>query len=407
MATASSRGSNETATNAAEDTLPAELVRRADAVLIVGADGAAITAGKELLDQQIPGTVVVAAQDLPAAQAACRAQEFDIVVIYQGVAGRSTVELIHEFKLQDHEPLILLVSNLEHPPETAEVLNTGCERYILADARWLERLGPAVRHSIRMRKLVDENRRLMARLTEANILLEERNHRLDEFSATVAHDIRGPLGGLAMKLEYVLDTYGKDVDARMQELIRRSHQSAERLMEIVRGMYGFARLGAQAAQMGPVDLKRLVNDVASDLNVDERIDITIGIGELPTVWGNEVLLRRVFLNLISNAVKYRDKQQVIINVGVDRYADRGLAPYADVFVSDNGRGIPAADIPQLFTMFWRGSAEKGPEEGSGIGLAAVHRIIELHHGKVRVESELGLGTRFVMSLPLNRIDAAR
>ena len=388
------------------EALPAELSRRADAVLIVGLDASAVAAGRSLLLEQIPGTVVETAGDLSSARSACAAQDFDIVVIYQGLAERSTVELIHEFKLQDHEPLVLLVSNLQHPPETAEVLNTGCERYILADERWLERLAPAVRHSIRMRKLVDENRRLMARLTEANILLEEKNRRLDEFSATVAHDIRGPLGGLAMRLEYVLDTYGNEVNARMQELIQRSHQSAERLMDIVRGMYSFARLGVQAAKMEAVDLRKVVNEVASDLNVDSRIDVTIGVGELPVVWGSDVLLRRVFLNLLANAVKYRDKPQVIINVGVCGYSDKGLAPYVEIFVSDNGRGIPADEIPHLFTMFWRGSAEKGPEEGTGVGLATVHRILELHHGKIRVESTPGAETKFILSLPLERIDFA-
>lgn len=156
--------------------------------------------------------------------------------------------------------------------------------------------------------------------------------------------------------------------------------------------------------MAEVNLATLVEEVVGDLSFDDSLDIKLGIGELPTVWGNSNLLRRLFINLINNAVKYNDKKEIVVNIGVRNVHEKSIARFAEVFVEDNGPGIPKDEIKDVFTMFSRGSAAKPDKDGIGIGLAIVHRIIEIHFGKITVESEVGKGTRFVMLLPLEKID---
>jgi signal transduction histidine kinase len=150
-----------------------------------------------------------------------------------------------------------------------------------------------VRHLLRIRRLEQENSNLLAKLTEANLMLEEKNRRLDDFSATVAHDIRGPLGGISMKLEYILDQYGNTFEPRVVQLLDRGLQATTRLTHVVQAMYDFAKLGSKAAKMCQVNLKKLINEVVADMSFDENIEIRIGIAEnLPVVWGHAELLRR-------------------------------------------------------------------------------------------------------------------
>jgi signal transduction histidine kinase len=175
-------------------------------------------------------------------------------------------------------------------------------------------------------------------------------------------------------------------------------------MGLVQSMYSYAKLGAKAGRMEPIVLGQLVEEVISDMHFNDSVQIKIGLGDLPTVWGSADLLRRLFINLLSNAVKYNDKPEIIINIGVRRIIERSLGKFVEVFVEDNGPGIPAEELSGIFSMFTRGASVRGDQEGAGIGLAVVQRIVELHFGDVTVESEVGKGTRFVVSLPTERLD---
>jgi signal transduction histidine kinase len=134
------------------------------------------------------------------------------------------------------------------------------------------------------------------------------------------------------------------------------------------------------------------------------LDIKVGIEGLPVVWGNAEMLRRVFFNLLGNAVKYHDKPQIIINIACQQIRARSLGRYCDISVTDNGPGIPAEDCQRVFSMFSRSAANAQGKEGLGVGLAVVQRIVELHYGQVRVESTLGQGTKFVLCLPMEHND---
>lgn len=377
---------------------------RCEEVLILDGDPAVIERARESIKRQIPSATVTAVSSIDDYQSKVAHEQFDVVILDFALSGRQGLDLIHELKLFDHEPTVLVVSPSPEPRLVSDAYNAGCHRYLMREGPWVDELGPAVRHLLRIRRLEQENRNLLAKLTEANLMLEEKNRRLDDFSATVAHDIRGPLGGISMKLEYILDQYGSNFEPRVVQLLDCGLQATTRLTHVVQAMYDFAKLGSKAAQMKEVSLKKLVNEVVADMSFDENVDIKIGIAEnLPAVWGNAELLRRAFHNLIGNAVKYCDKSEVIINIGVRSIENRTLAQFGHIFVQDNGAGIEPHELDGIFTMFGRGAKFKEGKEGLGIGLSVVQRIVELHYGRVDVESVVGQGTTFVLTLPLEKI----
>jgi len=380
---------------------------RRDSILVLDSDTTDLRTTVEAIERQVPNAEVRAISSVIEYAELIESHDFDIVVLDHNLHDHRAAELVHRLKLKDVEPGVLVVSRSADPRTVADIYHSGCHKCIVKEGRWSDELGPAVRHLLRMKRLEGENRRLLAKLTEANVLLEEKNRRLDEFSATVAHDIRGPLGGITMKLDYILETYGPQLDERCAGIMQRAMSSAERLSQIVQSMYEYAKLGAKATRMTSVDLKQLVHEVVLDLHFDDSLDITVGIGELPVVHGNPELLRRMFINLLGNAVKYNDKKAIVINVSCEGFTERSLGTFATIAVADNGRGIAPEDLTSIFTMFSRG-ADTSPEDGgAGIGLAVVQRICELHFGRVDVRSTVGEGTTFVVTIPTDRVELPR
>lgn len=378
--------------------------RKFDQILLLDGSMDDLRLERDIVAKQLPDALITPVGSIAQYLEIIAAHDFDLVVLDQELAPHGAVELIQELKLKDSEPGVLVLSRSADPKLVAELYNSGCHKCIVKEGRWVEDFGPAVRHLLRLRRLEEENRRLVARLTEANMMLQEKNRRLDEFSATLAHDIRGPLGGISMKIEYLLEEYDSRFDGRCRDLLGTALKSTRRLMQLVQSMYSFAKLGAKANRMEELSLGQLVEEVIGDMHFAESQNVRIGVGELPNIWGSADLLRRLFINLLSNAVKYNDKSEIIINVGMRRAITRSIGDFAEIFVEDNGPGIPSEEIKTIFSMFTRGSSNPNQAEGTGIGLAVVQRIAELHYGSVHVESEPGNGTRFVITLPLQRLD---
>lgn len=380
--------------------------QRVENILVLDTERREVCAALTRIIDQLPSISITEVESLEKYRRVVAGKDFDVVILDYDISGSRGLELIHELKLKDYEPAVLIVSTSVEDPIFTEIYNHGSHRYIVKKGSWHEEIGPAVRHLLRIRRLEAENRNLLAKLTEANALLNEKNRRLDEFSATLAHDIRGPLGGICMKLEYVLDIYGAQFDDRLKGLLDRARQASDRLTHIVQAMYDFAKLGNKAARMESVDLSAVVKGVISDLSFEDSLNVTIGLGDLPSVWGNRELLSRVFLNLISNAVKYNDKDEIILNIGLRRVDHRTLGRFCEIFVEDNGPGIDETDQREIFHIFNRGAAKDSGKEGLGLGLSVVQRIVELHFGKVWVESKQGEGTTFLLSLPMDQISFA-
>lgn len=375
-----------------------------DNILICQPDCALQAQVWEKISAHVPGARFEVVHSLAECRRQLDRQRFEVVVLDLDLQALHRSLFLHELEVRDHSPGVVVISAAWDPQLVSQVCAISRRRFVLKDGDWSSEVGPVLRYLLRIVRMEEEYEKVRAQLTEANQILRDKNRRLDEFSMTLAHDIRGPLGGISMNLEYVLDTYADELPQRSRHLLQRALDTSARLTKLVQAMYQYAKLGAQASNMAQVALTQLVHEVVVDLHFHESLDIQVGIGELPGVWGNAELLRRVFSNLISNAVKYNDKQAIVVNVACEGLVEQNLGRYCRISVSDNGPGIAADDLENLFSMFSRSAAVSSHKEGLGVGLAVVQRIVELHSGQVTAESKLGEGTRFVLTLPVEKND---
>lgn len=347
----------------------------------------------------LPDSEIREAHSLEGYLEALNESEFDIVVLDYDLPDARNSELLAQLKLRDHEPDVLIVSKCEEL-DTIRLIAEARTRYVVKDEGLADSLMIALRDMLRIRRLEREVSLIQERLTVANAKLEDKNRRLDDFCATIAHDIRGPLAGLILKTEYIVDTYQHSLDERCINLLKRSAESAHRLVGVVQGMYEYAKVGAGVVRFDIVNLRNLVSEVLGDLHVDDSLEIQVGVGDLPEIWGNSALLRRVFVNLVSNSIKYSDKDELCIKVGCLGEVIVDGNCFARLYVEDNGPGISHDEIATIFDMFRRGRSPKHDTEGMGIGLAVVQRVVELHHGEIELTSEVGQGCRFTFLLPM-------
>lgn len=376
--------------------------RYVEKVIILHGDAGADQASIDELNKSMPHSEIVEAHSLQEYLAQLSKNDFDVVVLDCDMPEVKAQELIMQLKLRDNEPEVLLLSSC-NDPKTIRNIAKAQKRYVVREPGWVDSMGLALRDMLRIRRLEQENEYIRERLTEANLRLEDRNRRLDDFCATIAHDIRGPLAGLILKIEYILETHTDSFDERTTALLNRSVESTRRLIGVVQAMYEFAKIGFSGAKFTSTPLTPLVKEVISDINIDHSVNVEVKMSELPAVWGNGDLLRRVFLNLITNAIKYCHRENVEIKIGFEGFVQRGVGQFAKFYISDNGPGISTEDAGKVFNMFARGADADRGADGLGIGLAVVQRIVELHQGNIELTSEPNEGAKFTIFLPTEAI----
>ncbi|MBN9488607.1 MAG: response regulator [Alphaproteobacteria bacterium] len=219
------------------------------------------------------------------------------------------------------------------------------------------------------------------------------------FFSNVSHEFRTPLTLMMGPVEEVLAKPDREVAPGSRALIAVAHRNAQRLLKLVNALLDFSRIeaGRVKASYEPLDLAALTTDLASNFrSVCERAGLRLHVDCLPLpepVYVDREMWEKIVLNLLSNAFKFTFDGEIAVSL-------RALEGAVLLEVSDTGSGIPQHELPRLFERFHRVEGAKGRSyEGSGIGLALVQELVELHGGDIRVESEEGRGTRFTVSIP--------
>jgi PAS domain S-box-containing protein len=254
------------------------------------------------------------------------------------------------------------------------------------------------------------NTELEHRVQQRTAELQRVNQELSEFSYIVSHDLKAPLRGVASLVDWLNQDHGEQLGPEGRELLRLLSARSRRMHRLIEDILHFSRLGRTRESSGPVDLDHLVHDIVESLAIAPHIRVRVA--RLPVIVGDETRLRQVFQNLISNAVKFMDKEEGEIDVGVapDTLMPRSEAgaPAAPVpawrfHVADNGPGIESRHHQRIFDIFQTLHPREDPDS-TGIGLTVVKKIIELLGGGIWVESEMGKGARFVFTLPRRDAD---
>lgn len=238
------------------------------------------------------------------------------------------------------------------------------------------------------KQLCEKNDRLRRRTHE----LEAKNTQLNDFAYVVSHDLKTPLRGITQLAHWLVLDYADTFDKKGKELADLLMDRAKHMHSLIEGILRYSRAGSQGVQSEELDVGSLVHDVFDLLSVPESVHLIVE-NELPTIVGNTVGLRQVFQNLLDNAVKFMDKPNGRIRVG---YVDEGDS--RTFWVADNGPGIAPQHLEDIFTIF-RTFHSSDTRESTGVGLTIVKKLAELMGGSVWVESTLGQGSSFFVSLP--------
>jgi PAS domain S-box-containing protein len=238
--------------------------------------------------------------------------------------------------------------------------------------------------------------RLNQELEQRVLDLKNANVELEAFNSTVSHDLRTPLMVINGFCDVVTRKYAGALDEAFAEQMTRIRESARKMEQLIDSLLGYARLGKQALQHNPVDMKALAESVVNELR-PLYPEGEVNIAALGRCTGDEQLLRQVFVNLVSNAFKFTAHQaQRVIEIGYGRGPAESL-----FFVKDNGAGFDMEHKDRLFNVFQR----LHPHEefkGTGMGLAIVKRIVGLHGGAVWADGKPGEGATFSFSIPHRR-----
>jgi signal transduction histidine kinase len=229
-------------------------------------------------------------------------------------------------------------------------------------------------------------------INQANSELAAANKELQSFAYSVSHDLRAPLRNIDGFSKILLDEYSGLLDDTGRHYLQRVRSGTARMSQLIDDMLTFSRSGRQELQLREVDTNTLMDDVIKDFQeVIARRNISLHIGDLPKILGDAVLLKSVFANLISNAVKYTREiaaPEIIVDFAESEQA---------IYIKDNGIGFDMQYHDKIFQMFQRLQL---PEdyEGTGIGLAIAYRIIGRHNGAIWAQSIPGKGATFFVRL---------
>jgi len=223
------------------------------------------------------------------------------------------------------------------------------------------------------------------------------------FVANVSHDLRTPLTSIQGFSQALLDGTAQEEPAR-QAAARIIHDEAAHMNRLVEQLLELARwdAGRIALRMDSVDLHQLLATCVERMQWRARAEelaLTLRVAPLPSIQGDGDRLAQVFTNLLDNALAHTQAGGSIALAGVALQQQSAV----EVSVTDTGPGIPPEELPRIFERFYRVDKSRAGSRrrGAGLGLAIVKEIVEAHAGEVRVESVIGLGTRFIVRLPLS------
>lgn len=349
-----------------------------------------------------------------------QAEHFDVVLtdLRMGDEGDGSEVLKRIGEDRADETTAIVLTGYASLDSVVRVLRQGAYDYLVKPCDVLE-LRATVARAVERSQLasqlhqrVRDLERANATIRALNLELEERVERAtaelreqitarDEFMSTVSHDLKTPLtfikgmASLRRRRAVVTPETEALLDA-LEQIEASAGRMARQLDEIVDA----SRLEAGR----PLELRRQRTDLVelAGIAVEQHrqttsrhaLYVSTSLSELVGMW-DAVRLARVLDNLLDNAIKYSPRGGTV-EVSVGREADCAVLQ-----VADHGEGIPAADVPHIFERFRRGRNVEGRIPGTGIGLAGVHRIVELHAGTITVDSQVGVGTTFTIRLPLN------
>jgi PAS domain S-box-containing protein len=310
---------------------------------------------------------------------------------------------IHELlQTRFPEPLDNIIEHLTRKGRWEGELTqtTSSGREIVVESRWAQQTDAdgnlsgilEISRDITARKLAEET------LNTNLARLELVNAELQEFAFVASHDLQEPLRKIQTFCDLALKRCGPELDSAGKGYLDRVFNSACRMRQLLDDLLQFSRVATKPEPFKKVDLVKIVREAADVF--EEKIKEeggSVEIAALPDIDADENQVLRLFQNLIGNSLKFRSDESPRIKV----FAKRAGQGFCELIVKDNGIGFQKEYEELVFKPFQRLHA-RGAYEGTGMGLAICRKIVERHGGSIRVESEAGKGSAFIIRLPLRQ-----
>ena len=328
------------------------------------------------------------------ALAAMRERSFDLLLADLQMPGTNGIDLMKSAQLID--PTLVAVIMTGHGAlETAvAAMKAGALDYIQKPIKLATAL-PVLERALAVRQLRIEKKRLEENVRERTEELKIANRELEAFSYSVSHDLRAPLRAVSSFTQALLSEHVASLNEEGRRLLQNVNAGAAHMDRLITDLLRLSQLNRQELHRQPVRFSAVVGGIIENMAGElAGRDIEFVVADFPTWQVDAGLLQQVFVNLISNAIKFtRDRAKARIEIG---YRMNGTTLVC--FVKDNGVGFNMKYMNKLFGVFQRlHSAEQF--EGTGVGLSIVRRIVERHGGTVWVDGAQDQGATFYFSLP--------
>lgn len=274
---------------------------------------------------------------------------------------------------------------------------------IIQDGKAIEWFGFLV--DIHAQKIVEQTLRHNQQLKEMQQQLQyhikelnRSNEELQQFAFVASHDLQEPLRKVIFYSDYFQSQYAGALDEKSTIYLKGMIDASQRMRILITDLLAFSQVNKNKLQFKEVNLNTLMREAVNDyeLIIKEK-NAKLNTGPLPVIDGDETMLRRLFENLLSNALKYtRENTRPAISVSAVQKAEM-----VEIEFSDNGIGFEEEFLPKIFTLFQR---LHGKEKfaGTGLSLAICRKIVEMHNGVITASSKLNSGSSFFVSLPLKQ-----
>jgi two-component system sensor histidine kinase/response regulator len=349
------------------------------------------------------------------------AQDFAVIVLdvhMPEMGGFETASLIRARARSHTTPIIFLTADVRVGPPVLEGYRLGAVDYmykpfdseilrakvaifvelfrktLALEQRTAELIEVTCALELREQQVALLNSELEQRVVERTGELEAAIKELEAFSYSISHDLRSPLRGVNGFSKILLEEHADQLSPEGQVLLRRVSDNAQYMGQLIDGLLTFSRLSRQPLTKQTLDTADVVRQALAELGAEQTgREVAISIGALAPCEGHATLLKQVFVNLLSNALKFTGRRDVAhIEVGC-REVD-GEVVY---FVRDDGAGFDMKYADKLFGVFQRLHRAED-YDGTGVGLALVQRIVQRHGGRIWAEAAVGEGATFFFTL---------
>jgi PAS domain S-box-containing protein len=227
--------------------------------------------------------------------------------------------------------------------------------------------------------------------------LEISNTELENFAFVASHDLKEPLRMVNSYLRLLEIKLGNQLDEKTSKYIHYASDGSNRMKILIDNLLQYSSVSSNKDPFIQLDLNEELNYIQLILKDSiKNNNAVLHIHTMPKINTNKTLINELFINIINNALKYRDEKDPIIEVGYKEDLDSYV-----FYIKDNGIGIKEEDFSKIFILFSR-LHNKNTYSGTGIGLAHCKKIVEIHKGKIWLESEVGVGSTFYFSIPINK-----